>query len=268
MAFAGPLFSFLLANTVRRGRLGRGQTEQRGGQFHGRRLGGPGRSGVEGGPASGRHDSGNGRPSGEKFSAHGVARTASNGASSPAPARTSPSNTVARRPGEYGLTQCRSKCRRNGMNARRCGRFSSMPRSKPMIDEVASNSPAAVAGLKPGDEIVALDGQKIYQLLRHPVCRAGDDQRKRQPVTLHGQARRRNQFDRLLAVKPLSRRTPGRPSASWRGRATRTSRWFIPSPVANPASAGQIFSTFRALFSHNGDRRPAARRRGDDHPRL
>ena len=33
---------------------------------------------------------------------------------------------------------------------------------KSMIADIASNSPAAIAGLKSGDEIVALNGQKIY----------------------------------------------------------------------------------------------------------
>ena len=69
VAFAGPLFSFVLAIVFAVIVWGVGKPDQRSRQFHDDRLGGPDRSGVESGLASGRHDSGNGRPSGDSNSA-------------------------------------------------------------------------------------------------------------------------------------------------------------------------------------------------------
>jgi membrane-associated protease RseP (regulator of RpoE activity) len=50
------------------------------------------------------------------------------------------------------------------MNARRLRQILIAP-DEGVIDEVASNSPAALAGLTNGDEIIALNGQKIYSPL-------------------------------------------------------------------------------------------------------
>jgi len=74
---------------------------------------------------------------------------------------------------------------------------------KATIFEVASNSPAAAAGLKMGDEVIALNGQKIYSSEAVDYAQKEMSNSVVKPLTLT--IRRGNeQFDcPLLAVKPL-----------------------------------------------------------------
>ena len=100
VAFAGPLFSFLLAFVfaVIVWQVGKPSNEADNTTHIG--WVDPDRSRWQGRAAAGRHDPGSGRPSRAPFLADRSLPTASNGASSPAPARTSPSNicATARRP--------------------------------------------------------------------------------------------------------------------------------------------------------------------------
>ena len=126
--------------------------------------------------------------------------------------------------------------------------------SKATIFEVATNSPAALAGLKMGDEIVALNCEKIYSFTA--VLAAEDTMSKSVVKSVTLSIRRGTEsFDReLLAVKPLSPTnvTPLLGIMSWQGDTNTT--LVHPSPLEQiQASAGQIFNTFHALFSHNGE---------------
>ena len=126
--------------------------------------------------------------------------------------------------------------------------------TKATIFEVATNSPAAIAGLKTGDEVVALDGQKIYSFMA--VVSAEEDMSNSvvKPVTLSVK-RGGEQFEHtLLAVKPLSPTNSG-PSlgiVSWQADTNVT--LLHPKPFDQiQASAAQIFNTFGALFSRKGE---------------
>jgi regulator of sigma E protease len=121
---------------------------------------------------------------------------------------------------------------------------------KSVIDEVASNSPAANEGLKKGDEIVALNGQHIYSFApvvelensftNHPVS----------PMTLTIK-RGQDQFDRTLLAKKPFQPTNSPPLIGIVSLQVDTNvNLEHPSPVGQiQTSVGQIASTFHALFS-------------------
>jgi regulator of sigma E protease len=122
------------------------------------------------------------------------------------------------------------------------------------IFEVATNSPAAVVGLKTGDEVVALNGQKIYSFMAVIAAEEAMSNGVVKPLTL---AIRRGgeQFDReLLAVKPLQPKNaaPMLGILSWQGDTN--IMLLHPSPLEQiQVSAGQIVNTFGALFSRHGE---------------
>ena len=122
--------------------------------------------------------------------------------------------------------------------------------SKSSIAEIASNSPAALAGLKPGDQITALNGEKISSFMAVVSAESAFSNRLAQPVTLSVQ-RGLEQFDRtILAVKPLqpTNSAPSFGILSWQGDTNST--LVYPTPLEQiKVSAGQIFNTFGALFS-------------------
>jgi regulator of sigma E protease len=128
------------------------------------------------------------------------------------------------------------------------------PAMKSIIYEVASNSPAALAGLKAGDEIVALNGESFF----HPVAilnlQDSWSNSPVQPVVLTVN-RAGKQFDStLLAVKPLQP-TNSPPSLGLISLGDETNVTLVhPSPFDQiQASAGQIFNTFSALFARKGE---------------
>ena len=122
--------------------------------------------------------------------------------------------------------------------------------SKSSIAEIASNSPAAQAGLKPGDQITAVNGQKISSFMAVVSAESAFSNRLARPVTLTIQ-RGLEQFDRtILAVKPLqpTNSAPSFGILSWQGDTNST--LVYPGPLEQiKVSAGQIFNTFGALFS-------------------
>jgi regulator of sigma E protease len=128
------------------------------------------------------------------------------------------------------------------------------PAHKAVIYEVATNSPAALAGLRRGDEVVALNGEKVFSYI--PVLYEEDNMTNGpiRPVTVT--IRRGNeQFDRvLLAEKPLKPAGAG-PSfgiAAWEGTTNVTLAH--PTPFDQIAtSANQIFATLGTVFSHKSD---------------
>jgi len=126
--------------------------------------------------------------------------------------------------------------------------------SKATIYEVATNSPAAAAGLKAGDDVVAVDGKKVYSFMAVVAAEDAMSNTVVKPITLSIR-RGTESFDReLLAVKPLSptNATPMLGIISW--QADTNFSLTHPSPLEQiQASAGQIFNTFGALFSHKGE---------------
>ena len=125
---------------------------------------------------------------------------------------------------------------------------------KAIIDEVATNSPAAVAGLRAGDEVVALNGEKIYSYW--PVFHVQEEMTNGpvKPVTMTIR-RGSEQFDRtLLAEKPVRPPESG-PSfgiVAWQGNTNISLAH--PSPISQlRESAGQIFATLGTVFSHKSD---------------
>ncbi len=126
--------------------------------------------------------------------------------------------------------------------------------SKATIFEVASNSPAAEAGLKSGDDVVALNGKKIYSFMSVVSAEDAMSNSVVKPLTLTVR-RGDEQFDRtLLAVKPLqpTNSEPMLGIMSWQGD---TNVFLVhPSPVEQiKTSAAQIFNTLGALFNKKGD---------------
>jgi regulator of sigma E protease len=125
---------------------------------------------------------------------------------------------------------------------------------KATIYEVATNSPADRAGLKSGDEVTALNGEKVFSFMAVVDVEQAMSNTVVRPVTLsikRGDA----QFDRtLLAVKPLSPTSSG-PSLgiiSWQADTNVT--LLHPKPFEQiQASAAQIFNTFGALFNKKGE---------------
>ena len=126
--------------------------------------------------------------------------------------------------------------------------------NKAKIFEVATNSPAAAAGLKTGDEVVALNGQKIFSFMAVISAEEAMSNSVVKPLTLTIR-RGGEQFDReLLAVKPLQPKNamPMLGILSWQGDTN--VMLLHPSPLEQiQVSAGQIFNTFGALFSRHGE---------------
>jgi regulator of sigma E protease len=128
------------------------------------------------------------------------------------------------------------------------------PEMKSTIYAVASNSPVAQAGLTNGDEIIALNGQKIYSPQAIVSLQDSWSNTPPQPVTLTVK-RGDTQFDRtLLAVKPAqpTNSTPLLGIMGWQGDTNTT--LVHPSPADQiKESVGQITGTLGALFAHKSD---------------
>ncbi len=128
------------------------------------------------------------------------------------------------------------------------------PAQKAIIYGVATNSPAALAGLRKGDQIVAFNGEKIYSFM--PVVYAQELMTNGPVTPVSFTVRRGNhQFKAtLLAEKPLKPTGSG-PSfgiTGWQGATNVTISH--PSPYDQiEESAGQIFATLGTVFSHKSD---------------
>jgi regulator of sigma E protease len=125
---------------------------------------------------------------------------------------------------------------------------------KPIIDEVATNSPAALAGLKKGDEIIALDGQKIYSpriIITAEVAMSNGPVRSMQLSVRRGN----EQFERtLLPVKPVQP-TNSNPSLGIMAWGEETNMLLVhPNPWDQiKSSVGQIVGTLRVLVAPKSD---------------
>jgi regulator of sigma E protease len=130
-----------------------------------------------------------------------------------------------------------------------------LPASKASIFEIASNSPAALAGLKPGDEVVALNGEKLYHFLTIDSAQQAMSNSVIKPLTLTI-LRGKEQFDRaitpVLPVQPTNNAIPLLGIMSWQGDTNVTLAH--PTPWEQiQTSVGQIFNTFGALFNRKGE---------------
>jgi regulator of sigma E protease len=128
------------------------------------------------------------------------------------------------------------------------------PEMKAIIFGIASNSPAARAGLTNGDEIIALNGQKIYSPLAVSTLEDSWSNTTPKPVTITVK-RGDTQFERtLLPVKPLqpTNSPPMLGILAWQGDTNTT--LVHPDPASQiKDSVGQITGTLGALFKHKGD---------------
>jgi regulator of sigma E protease len=124
----------------------------------------------------------------------------------------------------------------------------------PVIGDVADNSPAFRAGLKPGDSIQAVNGQPIYSY--DPVESLEDSFTNHQPQPMSLSIRRgdTNFISTLLAVKPMQP-TNSPPRIGIVSLQVETNVSLVhPSPLEQiQTSVGQIFATFHALFAPKGD---------------
>jgi regulator of sigma E protease len=128
------------------------------------------------------------------------------------------------------------------------------PAMKAVVDQVASNSPAELAGLTNGDEIIALDGNKIYSPL---AVLAAEDEMSNSPVKPLALTIRRGdgEFNRtVLAVKPIQppNSNPSLGILAW-GEETNASLVHLNPLEQIQSSVGQIFATLHALFASKSD---------------
>ena len=128
------------------------------------------------------------------------------------------------------------------------------PSHKAIIYDVVTNSPAALAGLRNGDEVVALDGDKIYSVI--PVVYA-EDLMTNGPIKPMSLTIRRGaqQFVKVLLperpVKP-ARSGPSLGIDAWQGDMS--VKLVFPGPFEQiREGAGQIFATLGTVFSHKSD---------------
>jgi regulator of sigma E protease len=126
--------------------------------------------------------------------------------------------------------------------------------SKSIVYGIASNSPAARAGLMKGDEIIALDGRKIFSPLAIMSIEDSMSNSPVHPVVLTVK-RGAEQFDRtLLAVKPVQP-ADSFPSLGILSYQDDTNTLLVhPNPWEQiQSSVGQIFGTLHALFAHKSE---------------
>ena len=123
-----------------------------------------------------------------------------------------------------------------------------------LIFDVITNGPAATAGLRRGDRVMTLNGQKVYS--PHSVIHAEESMTNAAagPVTL-GVLRGSETLNvTLKAETPLSPAgsTPSFGISSWQDRSA--TALIHPHPVEQiQASVNQITGTLRALFSSKSD---------------
>jgi len=128
------------------------------------------------------------------------------------------------------------------------------PASAPVLYEIASNSPASLAGLKPGDELVALNGRHLYSYDPVQTLENSWTNHAPEPFTLTVK-RGQEQFDRtLLAVKPLQP-TNSPPLDGILSLQVDTNDTLVhPSPMDQiQSSVSMIASTFHALVSRKSE---------------
>ena len=123
-----------------------------------------------------------------------------------------------------------------------------------IIYEVATNSPAALAGLKKGDEIVAMDGEKIYSPMPLVYEEKTMTNGPIKPVALTVR-RGAEEFQRVLTPeKPLKPENSGPlfGITAWQGNTNVSLAHPAPTDQIKE-SASQIYATLSTIFSHKSD---------------
>ena len=128
------------------------------------------------------------------------------------------------------------------------------PADKAVIFGVVSNSPAALAGLRRGDEIVAVNNEKVYSPAAVEYAEQVLTNGPIKPVAFTVEREGKSFACVLLAQKPLKPAGSG-PSfgiTAWQANTNVT--LIHPSPLEQiRESAGQIFATLGTVFSHKSD---------------
>jgi regulator of sigma E protease len=128
------------------------------------------------------------------------------------------------------------------------------PAERALVYDIATNSPAAAAGLRRGDEIIAVNGNRVYRRTAIVQNEQALTNGPIRPVTLTV-ARSSGQFDcTLLAERPLkpARSGPSFGITAWQVNTNVTIRH--PSPFEQISEGtGQIIATLGAVFSHKSD---------------
>ena len=128
------------------------------------------------------------------------------------------------------------------------------PARPAVIGEVATNGPAALAGLKDGDEVIAFNGQKVFA---PEAIMSAEEALTNGPLRSATFTIRRgtNEFSKtLMPEKPISPTdsTPSYGITAWYVNNDETIAH--PGPVSQiDESAGQIFGTLKTLVSRKSD---------------
>jgi regulator of sigma E protease len=129
-----------------------------------------------------------------------------------------------------------------------------LPSQKAIVYDVASNSPAALAGLQRGDEVVAVDGQKIFSFAAVMEKEESMTNGPIKPVMLTVM-RDGAQFEKtVVPEKPLRPASSGPSLGILAWQASTNVSLSHPTPMEQiRASADQIFGTIGTIFSRKSD---------------
>jgi regulator of sigma E protease len=128
------------------------------------------------------------------------------------------------------------------------------PSQPAIVGEVATNSPAALAGLRPEDEIVAVNGEKIFSPSAVMHLEESMSKGTVEPVTLTVR-RGEEKFDRTLQPEKPIQPADANPLFGIMAWIVNSDEVLVyPRPLAQlRESAGQIFATIGAVFSSKSD---------------
>lgn len=129
-----------------------------------------------------------------------------------------------------------------------------LPERDAVIHDVITNSPAAAAGLRRGDQVIAVDGEPVHSIMAVLQAEEGMTNAGAKPATFKIK-RGQETFDvELLAEKPMrpARSDPSFGIGAWEDRAGTTLIYPHPADQVK-SSVTQIVGTLRALFSRKSD---------------